>query len=230
MSRTILPTHPRSGLTAIGLRKDGRPIWPIMGGSDDHDAAADQGDDKADDSDQDEDGDDGDDKADDAEKDWKAEFEAQQRINRNLERKTKRDLARIKELEAAAKVTPKKDGKDDVDVDKIRAEAIAEAKAEALKERVLDKIEAKARKFVDAEDAAAILLRSHSVDDFIDGDKIDADAIADALDDLAEKKPHLVNDAQGGKRFGGGADGGPRKKEPKRAGSLAEAVGQRYAR
>lgn len=28
-----LPTHPRTGLTAIGYRKSGAPIWPIMGGS-----------------------------------------------------------------------------------------------------------------------------------------------------------------------------------------------------
>jgi hypothetical protein len=28
-----LPRHPRTGLMAVGLRLDGRPIWPIMGGS-----------------------------------------------------------------------------------------------------------------------------------------------------------------------------------------------------
>lgn len=27
-----LPVHPRTGLTALGLRRDGRPIWPVMGG------------------------------------------------------------------------------------------------------------------------------------------------------------------------------------------------------
>lgn len=27
-----LPTHPYTGLTAIGYRRDGRPIWPIRGG------------------------------------------------------------------------------------------------------------------------------------------------------------------------------------------------------
>lgn len=30
-----LPTHPFTGLTAIGFRRDGAPIWPVMGGSDD---------------------------------------------------------------------------------------------------------------------------------------------------------------------------------------------------
>ncbi|MEL3944492.1 hypothetical protein [Streptomyces sp. LNU-CPARS28] len=28
-----LPIHPRTGETALGLRRDGRPIWPIKGGS-----------------------------------------------------------------------------------------------------------------------------------------------------------------------------------------------------
>ncbi|WP_371677918.1 hypothetical protein [Streptomyces sp. NBC_01276] len=28
-----LPTHPRTGETALGRRRDGRPIWPIKGGS-----------------------------------------------------------------------------------------------------------------------------------------------------------------------------------------------------
>lgn len=29
---THLPVHPRTGLTAIGLLRDGRPIWPVIGG------------------------------------------------------------------------------------------------------------------------------------------------------------------------------------------------------
>jgi hypothetical protein len=33
MTITNLPTHPRTGLTALGLRRDGvTPIWPVMGG------------------------------------------------------------------------------------------------------------------------------------------------------------------------------------------------------
>lgn len=28
-----ISVHPRTGLRAIGLRKDGRPIWPVLGGS-----------------------------------------------------------------------------------------------------------------------------------------------------------------------------------------------------
>ncbi|WP_405018167.1 hypothetical protein OHV05_15370 [Kitasatospora sp. NBC_00070] len=33
MPETPLPVHPRTGLQAVGLRRDGRPIWPILGGS-----------------------------------------------------------------------------------------------------------------------------------------------------------------------------------------------------
>lgn len=33
MTKQHLPVHPFTKLTAIGLRRDGRPIWPIMGGS-----------------------------------------------------------------------------------------------------------------------------------------------------------------------------------------------------
>lgn len=30
----VLPIHPRTGLTALGLRRDGRPIWPVIGAQD----------------------------------------------------------------------------------------------------------------------------------------------------------------------------------------------------
>jgi hypothetical protein len=99
---------------------------------------------------------------------------------------------------------------DQPDVDQIREQARAEVRAEAAKERVLDKIEAKAaRGFADAEDAVAILLRTHDPEDFLDDGKIDVEAIQDALDELLDKKPHLA--AQGGKRFQGTPDGGTRK-------------------
>ncbi len=33
MTHPHLPIHPFTGLTALGLRRDGRPIWPVLGGS-----------------------------------------------------------------------------------------------------------------------------------------------------------------------------------------------------
>lgn len=105
-------------------------------------------------------------------------------------------------------------GKDDnkPDADQIREQARTEARTEVLRERVFDKIEAKAgAKFnLDPEDVAALLLRRHDVNDFLDGDKVDAEAISDALDELLEKKPNL-GAVQDGKRFKGKADGGTRK-------------------
>ncbi|MER6360092.1 hypothetical protein [Kitasatospora sp. NPDC001527] len=35
MPTNAFPIHPRTGLQAVGLRRDGRPIWPILGGSGD---------------------------------------------------------------------------------------------------------------------------------------------------------------------------------------------------
>jgi len=182
-------------------------------------AADDQGDDTTDD------------KAD-GDEDWKAKFEAQQRINRTLERRTKKDARRLAELEGKTRA-PAKDSKgsgdkaDEIDVEKIRAEAIEQAKKEAqqeaLKERVLDKIEAKAKDFADPADAVAMLMRGRTVDEFIDDDKIDVDAIQDALTELLEKKPYL-GAAQGGKRFQGSAEGGAKPHRPQRPKSLDEAV------
>jgi len=80
------------------------------------------------------------------------------------------------------------------DVDDIRAQARAEAQAEALRERALDKIEAKAAKlFADPEDARALL--AAQVGDFVDDGKIDVEAITDALEELLKKKPHLAASA-----------------------------------
>src|SRR6185312_14715645 len=84
----------------------------------------------------------------------------------------------------------------------------AEARAEVLRERALDKVEAKAAKlFADPEDARALL--AARVEDFVDDGQVDVDAINEALADLLSKKPHLA--AAKAARFQGGADGGARK-------------------
>ncbi|MEU1240052.1 hypothetical protein ABZ388_06805 [Micromonospora parva] len=38
-----LPIHPRTGLTALGLRRNGQPIWPVRGASPDDPGEAEQG-------------------------------------------------------------------------------------------------------------------------------------------------------------------------------------------
>lgn len=103
---------------------------------------------------------------------------------------------------------------DKPDPDAIREQARREARAEANRERVVDKIEAKAaREFADPEDAVAILLRGRDAADFLDGEKVDVEEIESALKELLEKKPHLA--AQRGRKFQGGADGGARKETAK---------------
>jgi hypothetical protein len=112
------------------------------------------------------------------------------------------ELRALKAQQDAGKPT------DDGDLAAAIAKARAEVKAETLRERVLDRIEAKAaRLFADPEDAVALLGRR--ADEFIDGDKVDSDEIVEALEDLLKKKPHLAATAQ--RRFAGSADGGARK-------------------
>lgn len=106
---------------------------------------------------------------------------------------------------------------DKPDLDKIRAEARAEAETAALRDRVMDKIEAKAgaRFGIDTEDVAALLMRRHDLEDFLDDGKIDVEAITEALNDLLEKQPRLAVTQGDDKKFKGGADGGARGKASK---------------
>lgn len=103
------------------------------------------------------------------------------------------------------------------DLDKIRAEARQEAETAALRDRVMDKIEAKAgaRFAIDTEDVAALLMRRHELEDFLDDGKVDIEAINEALDDLLEKQPRLAVTQGDEKKFKGGADGGARGKASK---------------
>lgn len=194
----------------------------------DNDDDSDDGD--SDDHDDDSDNDGDDDKGEDQDNDkvdWKAKFEAEQRHKRNLERKARKDAATIARLTGKKPAGGSKGDDDKVDAERIREEAKAEARREALADRVADKIEAKAAKFADPEDAVAVLLRSHDIDDFLDDDKVDVEAITDALKELGEKKPHLL--AQGGKKFQGSADGGARKDAPPaRPKDLGEALARHY--
>lgn len=145
------------------------------------------------------------------------------------------ELRAFKELgltpEQIAELTRKGKGDGDEpkgpDPDEIRRQAQREVQEMVLRDRVADKIEAKARAFADPEDAVAILLRNSKIDDFIDDGKIDVDAITEALNDLGKNKPHLL--AQG-KRFQGSGDGGARPSTAKRPESLNAAVHSKMTR
>lgn len=143
-----------------------------------------------------------------AAKDWEAEFKAQQKINRDLERRSK---ARMRELEAevAAAKAPKPADDEKPDIDAIREQIRKETQTESLKERALDKLEAKAaRKFQNPEDARAFL--AANVEDFVADGKVDVQAISDALEDLLEQRPYLGVTQGEPKRFQGTGDQGPK--------------------
>lgn len=191
-----LPVHPFTRLQAIGMRRNGVPIWPIKGGApdDDQDDAGTEPDDGADGDEDQDDGDEGDLR------------DAGKRALDSM--KTQRNKARtaLRPWSALAREfganTPDElrnllkgktpDGGDQVDPEQIRREARAEADREVARERLLDKIEAKAGGFADPADAAALLLRENDADDFLDGTKVDGDAIAEALDELLKRKPYLA--------------------------------------
>lgn len=204
-----LPIHPLTGLTAIGWRNARRgetgeqPIWPILGGAPDDENAEEEADADA------ESGAAADGGQADAEPDGADQLgDAGKRALDAMKQKVRDERGRRKAAEdelAGFKNKPA----DATDAEALRAEALATARAETLRERAMDRLEAKAaRLFTDPEDARALL--ASRVEDFVDGDRIDADAIGEALTDLLARKPHLAIAATKPK-FEGTGDGGARK-------------------
>jgi len=211
-------THPHTGapIRPLGFRRNGAPIWPILGASpDDEGGDGDEtgegdGDGEGDgsgsagpaaDGDGDGTGDgEGADKLGDAGKQALDRMKAE----RNDARRENRVLK--KQLEEATKKPPAEGEQPDPDA--LREEGRREALAQA-DQRVI-RAEAKAAatgKLADPSDALTFLdLTTFEVD--ADGN-VDAEELADAIDELLKKKPYLA--AQGGKRFQGGGDGGNRK-------------------
>jgi hypothetical protein len=201
--RKALPIHPTTGLRALGLRRNGAPIWPVAGASPDDQSDDDSG--AADDEDEPDD-DEGKDDLGDAGKQALDRMKAARNAERERRKALEQELAALKSKKSAA-------DDDKPDVEALREQAKAEARAEALHERVADKIEAKAgaRFNLDPEDVAALLLRRHDIDDFIDDGKVDTEAIAEALDDLLAKKPALAaGSGDDSKRKRGDVDQGHR--------------------
>lgn len=206
-----LPKHPLTGITAIGWRKarrgeDGeQPIWPQLGGSEDADNATDEAEQE------DEEGESGGEEAvegeealGDAGKRALDKMKANLRAEKARRKAAETDLAAAK---AAAQQGAKKD--DAPDLAAIEAAALEKARAETLRERALDRLEARAGRKNLADPSDARFHLAEHLDDFIDGSKIDTQAIDDALDELLEAKPYLA--AATAKRFAGTGDGGARK-------------------
>lgn len=207
MTHRTLPRHARTGLPALGWRSarpgesGDQPIWPILGG-----APEDEGDPAETD-----DGDHGDEQdEDDPEGTEQLGDPGKRALDTMKERlRAERERRRAAEAETAALKAKPAEGDDSAEA--IRAQARAEARAEGLRERALDRLEAKAaRLFADPEDARAYLGRQ--VEDFIDGDSVDTDAITEALQELLKRKPYLAATATAAKpKFEGTGDGGARK-------------------
>lgn len=217
-----LPVHPYTGLTAIGRRRNGVPIWPVKGGS--GDAGGDGGGDGG------ESGGDGEpageggsgesddrplgpagEKALEAEKTKRKSAQDSLRpwsaLARELGVKTPDEIRALLAKKAGADKAKDGDDGDPVDVEKVQREARAAALAEANQRIVRSEVKAAAGgKLADPQDAVRFLdLTEFEVDEAGD---VDTDAIAAAIDDLVKKKPYLS--AQGGKRFQGSGDGGHR--------------------
>lgn len=205
-----LPVHPFTGLTALGLRRNGAPIWPVKGGSEDGDDSGDGDADGADGTDDGDGGQDGDEplgpagtKALEAEKDKRRKAQSALRPWSSLAR----ELGVKTPEEIKALIAGKSGDGDGQDVDKVRREAVAEATRQAHDRIIRSEVKAAAAgKLADPTDAIRMLdLSQFEVGD--DGE-VDEDAIGEAIDDLVKKKPYLA--AQGGRRFQGSGDGGHR--------------------
>lgn len=171
--------------------------------------------------------------------DWQAKARKHERAAKKARKEAEDAARKLKELEDADKSEQEKA------IEKAREEARNEALSEAEKERRSDRLEvavtrlaakgfkvgegdnAKTVRFRDAEDALVNIERSLGgevdEDDIYDSEgKVNSDALQTALVELAERKPHLVEDgkppkpsgdADGGKGSGGSGSGGAKSVE-----------------
>lgn len=229
-----LPYHPRTGLQAIGRRRNGDPIWPVLGASDDHE----ENDSEQEETSEEETVEEGDGEQDEkdkplgpagekalqAEKEKRKTAAAQARAEKARADAAEQELAKLRRAAEKAKAKPEEKADDAPDPEEIRREAEQAAIAKANDRIVRAEIRAAAAgKLADPADALNFLdLTQFEVD--ADGN-IDADQVADAIDDLLKKKPYLAVPAQGeAKRFKGSGDGGAKPNKPPRPKSLSEAV------
>ncbi|MGC5034114.1 hypothetical protein ACPXCS_06205 [Streptomyces sp. DT190] len=215
-----LPTHPLTGALALGWRKarpgedDGElyPIWPVLGaapGDDEDDEDQDEegtgdngeGDEDDDAGDGDDEGGDGDEEDDDADPEGADQLgDPGKKALARMKEKLKAERARRRQAEERAN----KGASDDA-VAKATAAATAAANTRIIKAEIRA---AAAKKLADPRDALKFLdLGQFEVDE--DGE-VDADEIADAIEDLIKEKPYLA--AATGRRFQGSGDGGAQRK------------------
>ncbi|WP_432589946.1 hypothetical protein ABVG11_34290 [Streptomyces sp. HD1123-B1] len=226
---TPLPVHPLTGARALGWRKarpsedetGPYPIWPILGaapddddgdgGGPDDDQDGDGGDDDGDGGDQGDgaQGDDdgtggGDDGGQDDDPDGADHLgDKGKRALAAMKGKWKSERDKRRDLER--RIAEKDQGDGDDAVKKATAAATAAANTRILKAEVRA---AGAKKLADPRDA----LRFLDLEQFEVGEdgEVDAEEIAEAIEDLIENKPYLA--AATAKRFQGTGDGGAARK------------------
>jgi hypothetical protein len=152
-----LPVHPRTGLTALGLRRNGAPIWPVKGGAPDDDTG--DGDDAGDDADSGDDGAQDDSKTDlgEAGKQAISRMKAERNAARKELRDVKTQLDKLAPLQKLADVLGGQagddgDGKPDVDAlaqrlaqheNELKSERSARFRAEVAHEKGLTAAQAR---------------------------------------------------------------------------------------
>ncbi|WNZ11634.1 hypothetical protein [Streptomyces sp. 11x1] len=211
-----LPVHPLTGLTAVGWRKarpgedDERyPIWPIVGGAEDEDDDQDDdgtgdGDDDgqdegADDSEAGDGGGGNDEDEDDADPEGADQLgDKGKRALASMKGKWRKERDQRRDLER--QLAQKGQGGDDDAVAKATAAATAAANTRIVKAEIRA---AAAKKLADPRDA----LRFLDLEQF----EVDADEIAEAIEDLIKSKPYLAA-APARPRFQGTGDGGAARK------------------
>ena len=178
----ILPVHPDTGLTAIGLLKDGRPVWPVMGGdgtgeTDPADPPADPADPPAD-----------------PEPDDKLDEPGKKALVAEREARKAAVAARKAAEHKAAELQKVVDAAEDAkksDLEKAQAAlAAAEKRAsDAASRAVRAEVKAAAVGWADPADAPRYL---DDLTAYVDADgQIDAERIAADLAAVLEAKPHL---------------------------------------
>lgn len=199
MRSTTLPTHatlldPASGapLRAIGLRKDGRPVWPVLGAAEGD--GSDGGDDKSGEGDGKPDGDTG-------------KTFTQAELDRVVSDRLARERAKygdIDSLKAAKAELDELKAQNASDLEKAVAAARKEGETAASTRANQRLVAAEARalaadaNFHNPRDAAQLVnLSEIKVGE--DGE-VDSDAVKALIDKLATERPYLVKAAEGEKK------------------------------
>jgi hypothetical protein len=186
--------HPltHAPLYPIGLRRDGRPVWPILGGSTPppNDPPADPPTDPPNDPPADPPVD-----PPDLGEAGKRALAAERKRAEDAEKRAKKAEADAKKLREQTQSAEEKA------INDARDEGATAARAEVMRDRVMDKIEvAAAGRFKHPEDVVDKLGRS--ADEFIKDGQLDAAAITKAVDKLAEDRPDWLASAAPGRQSG----------------------------